>query len=193
MGRNIDLKKVYPWVKQIGDLHEDDSSIHCVAIDGTEAEVILPCHKLMGDLGVFYVLDAGESTFEMVQSSMLPDEMEESTLFGLACDNLLRDVEFRLCGTNWGGLGIVCGGHFEAASLCCPDIWNFVAQQVQEDFLVAVPARDVVIMAPISDKDKVHNLKVSVNRILSDGDHTLSDKIFYYNVETGIFSVDEVQ
>lgn len=189
MGREIDLNKIYPWIKQVEAVQKDTGLIHCTAGDGTEVEVFLPWHALMGDLGVFYVLDDDGESFEMVQTSMLPDGMEESELFHLACDNLLRDVEFQLCGTNWGGLGIVCGGNFEASSLCCPGIWNFVAQHCQEDFMVAVPARDVVIMAPVGDSDRVQNLKVTANRIFSGGDHTLSDKLFYYSVETGEFSV----
>lgn len=183
----INLDKVYPWIKQVENI-QTGGIINAVAADGTQVEVSLPWHLWLGDLGVFYVVDEGES-FQMVQTAMLPEGVDESALFERACDNLLRDIEFRICGTNWGGAGIVCGGNFEAASLCCPGIWAFVAQQYQEDFIVAVPARDVVILAPASAPDRVHNLKVTVDQIRSGGDHTLSDKLFLYSVENGTFSV----
>ena len=183
----INLDKIYPWIKQVEDI-QTGGIINAVAADGTQVAVSLPWHLWLGDLGVFYVVDEGES-FQMVQTATLPEGMDEAVLFERACDNLLRDIEFRICGTNWGGAGIVCGGNFEASSLCCPGIWAFVAQQYQEDFIVAAPARDVVILAPASDPDRVHNLKVTVDQILSGGDHTLSGKLFLYSVENGTFSV----
>lgn len=183
----IKLDKVYPWIKQVENI-QTGGIINVAAADGTQAEVSLPWHLWLGDLGVFYVVDEGES-FQMVQAAMLPEGMDESALFERACDNLLRDIEFRICSTNWGGAGIVCGGNFEAASLCCPGIWAFVAQQYQEDFIVAAPARDVVILAPASDPNRVHNLKVTVNQILCGGDHALSNRLFLYSVDNGTFSV----
>lgn len=187
MTNKTNLDKIYPWIKQVENA-KTGGLINVIANDGTQITVSLPWHFWMGDLGVFYVVDDGES-FQMVQTAMLPEGMDEAVLFERACENLLRDIEFRICGTNWGGAGIICGGNFEAASLCCPGIWAFVAQQYQEDFIVAVPARDVVILAPASDPDRVHNLKVTANQILSGGAHTLSSKLFYYCVESGSFSV----
>ena len=186
---SINLDKVYPWIKQVENI-QTGGIINAVAADGTQVDVSLPWHLWLGDLGVFYVVDDGES-FQMVQTAMLPEGMDEAALFERACDNLLRDIEFRICGTNWGGAGIVCGGNFEAASLCCPCIWAFVAQQYQEDFIVAAPARDVVILAPASDPDRVHNLKVTANQILSGGDHTLSGKLFSYSADKQEFQLCE--
>ncbi|MBQ6569685.1 MAG: hypothetical protein IJL87_05470 [Clostridia bacterium] len=187
MKNTVNLDKVYPYIKQVEGAGAGDV-VTVIANDGSQARVTLPWHIWLGDLGVFYVADEGD-ILKMVSSEMLPDGMDETALFKLACNNLLRDIEFRLCAADWGGTGIVCGGNFEASALCCPDIWSFVARQYKEDFVVAVPARDVVIMAPVADADRMHNLKLTVDNVLSKCEHPLSAKLFYYSVEKGCFTV----
>lgn len=186
MANELRFDKLYPWIKQV-DSDKKGDEFNLIANDGQEATVRLPWHLWMADLGVFYVIDDSEA-FAMVQSGMVPDGMTEDALFEKATENLLRDVEFQMVPTNWGGSGIVCGGNFEACAICIPGIAAFIGQQYGEDYVLAVPARDVVIMAPASDEDRIHNLKVTVRNVFESEDHPLSKHLFRYSIETHEFT-----
>lgn len=186
MANELTFDKVYPWIKQLEGSMDGDE-ITFTANDGTTAKAQVPWHLWMADLGVFYVIDDGDR-FQMLQSNMLPEGVTEDQLFEKACNNLLRDVEYRVAETNWGGNGLVCGGNFEACAICIPGIAEFLGQQYQEDFIMAVPARDVILMVPAGDDARVHNLKVTVKSIMEGGDHTLSKHLFRYSIETHEFS-----
>lgn len=182
------LDKVYPWIKCMEGEPTENGLISVVYSDDKEYKVSLPQHVWMADLDVLYVIDRGDH-FEILQSNLLPDGIDEQLLFEIACNNLNRDIEFRAVGTNWGGLGVICGGNFEASSICLPHITEFIGEQYQKDYIMAVPARDMMITALADDEEQITGLKESVKRIMKDGDHCLSKKLFHYSIETHEFTV----
>jgi len=176
-----DIKdKVYPWVKTI--------FTEGGAEGGKEIEVDLPMIKFLGDLGIFFVHDKGDS-FEFVQRAALPAGMTEEELYEISCQNLARDIDFELTPTNYGGYGILAGGDHEAGSLCLGFIWDYCAESIGEDLIVAVPAKDMVLMVGRSQTAELEEMKKLSSHILANGERTLTGQLLLYEKEARKFSL----
>lgn len=49
-------------------------------------------------------------TYEILKDNMLPPESDMEQIYHIACENLVRDVEFVISHTWYGGFGIVADG-----------------------------------------------------------------------------------
>lgn len=177
----INLNKVYPWIKSVGSDGETNF-ITAFAENGREGRRFpisenVPWHVFGEDVGVFYVFDTGDN-FTMAQYSMLPEGMTEDELYESACLNLMRDVEFHIQQTKYGGWGVICGGNFEASSILLLNVMNTIGEQYGCDFYFAVPARDMMVTAAFGDKKQLEGLERIIDNIFTDGESPLSKTIF---------------
>ncbi len=65
-------------------------------------------------------------------------------------------------------LMITNGGNYEAAMLIWDDIWPQIESVVEGDFYIAVPARDVLYVAPKSNPDAISRLTELIQRLFKD-------------------------
>lgn len=126
-----------------------------------------------GDLVIFYVVDDGYD-FGMLFKRDLPKHLTEEELHQIAVNNLERDIEYKLHETNFGGYGLIAGGNHEAGAICLPGIWNWLSEHIDNDLIVAVPAKDLVMMVPANDTDKISNLKIAVYETFKNGQRLLT-------------------
>ncbi len=178
---DLDLNKVYPWIKSV-ESGGETSFITAFAENGREGRRIpidedLPWHVFGEDVGVFYVFDMGDR-FTMAQYSMLPEGMTEDELYETACLNLMRDVEFHIQQAKYGGWGVICGGNFEASSILLMDVMEAIGEQYGGDFYFAVPARDMMVTAAFGDKEQLEGLEKIIDNIFENGYSPLSKTIF---------------
>jgi hypothetical protein len=178
--------KIYPGVKVFFTV-DDDPRNTPIQIDlKGEDEPIKK--EWLGDLGILYVADMGDR-FQILLKSDLPNEVTKEELHQLSVDNLNRDIEFRLHETSFGGHGLIAGGNHEAGSICLPNLWDWLVEYFNDNLIVAVPAKDLIMMVPESDKDKIANLKIFVHEIFKDGEKLLTKNIFKFDKETKIWSI----
>jgi uncharacterized protein YtpQ (UPF0354 family) len=137
----------------------------------------------LGDLAIFYVADKGDS-FQVLLERNLPQDVSKEQLHNFAVDNLNRDIEFKLHETSFGGHGLIAGGDHEAGSICLPGMWDWLTEHLNDSLIVGVPAKDLVIMVPESDTDKIANLKIFVHEIFKEGERLLTRNIFRFDRET---------
>jgi uncharacterized protein YtpQ (UPF0354 family) len=137
----------------------------------------------LGDLSIFYVADTGNS-FQFLLERDLPKDISKEELHQLAVDNLSRDIEFKLHDTSFGGHGLIAGGDHEAGSICLLGKWEWLTEHLNDNLIVGVPAKDLVILVPESNTDKVSNLKIFVHEIFKDGERLLTRNIFKFDRET---------
>lgn len=185
----LNREKIYPWVKAVftddgGDdandleLHADNEPIFKIWID---------------DLAIFYVADMGND-FQVLQRRHLPTSLSVEQLDELAADNLRRDIEFKLNPTNFGGYGLLAGGDHEAGAICLPEKWEWLADYFGDNLIVAIPSKDLVLMAPSASEDIVSSMKIFVHRIFQEGERLLTRNIFMYVKETQTWTiVDRIQ
>jgi uncharacterized protein YtpQ (UPF0354 family) len=173
--------KIYPWVKVFWTSDDDprNTSIQ-IELKGEDS----PIKKdWLGDLGILYVADMGNS-FQVLLERDLPKDMTTEELHQMAVDNLNRDLEFKLHDTNFGGHMLVAGGDHEAGSICLSGMWDWLAEHFNNNLIVGIPAKDLVIMVPESDTDKISNLKIFVHEMFKDGERLLTKNIFRFDKQT---------
>jgi uncharacterized protein YtpQ (UPF0354 family) len=136
----------------------------------------------LGDLAIFYVADTGDN-FQILLERDLPLDVKKEALHQLAVDNLNRDIEFKLHDTSFGGHGLIAGGDHEAGSICLPEMWDRLANHLSDNLIVGIPSKDLVIIVPESDIDKISNLKIFVHDIFKNGERLLTRNIFRFDRE----------
>jgi uncharacterized protein YtpQ (UPF0354 family) len=178
--------KIYPWVKVVYrpddpipdpknemDLEDDDRPI---------------AKSWLGNLSILYAVDNGDS-FSLIQKSDLTDYWTTERIHEISVDNLQRDVEFKLTKTTFGGHGLVAGGDHEAGSLCLTEIWDWCAENINDNLIVAVPAKDMVIIVPENDNEKIDKLKEMVTDIFQDGDRLLTKQLYKFDRQKSTWSL----
>jgi uncharacterized protein YtpQ (UPF0354 family) len=182
---------IYPWIKvalfDTDDMNETNESDDAPVfeLNGEEAPI---CKTWLGDLLIFYVVDKGDS-FQMLLQRDLPKDVTNDELHQLAIDNLASTVEYTLQETNFGGYGLIAGGNHEAGAICLPEIWDWLTDELNDDLIVAIPAKDLVLITPESDTDKTSNLKIFVHEIFKTGDRLLTKNIFRVDKATKQWSI----
>lgn len=168
--------KIYPWIKEeLIDLH---------ALNGKHiSENDTPVVSFIGGLKIIFVIKRGEDVYEVLKENMLPPECDIEALYQKACENLVRDVEFVIANTWYGGFGILADGHNEASSLCFKHIWQVCADKLQDDMLIMVPAKDTVLFAPVSDEDAVEKMKEHARGAYEQSAERISMKQFLFSQE----------
>ncbi|MBQ8804583.1 MAG: hypothetical protein IJZ53_13220 [Tyzzerella sp.] len=144
--------KIYPWIKES---LVDHAALNGKYISPNDTPII----SFVGDLMIIFAIKRGEDKFEILKDNMLPPGTDMAELYHIACQNLVRDVEFVISNTMYGGFGILADGHHEASSLCFKHIWSLCVDKIQDDLAIMVPAKDMVLFVPASDEKAITAMK----------------------------------
>ena len=109
----------------------------------------------------------------------------------MAIKNLENNIEFQLTPTDFGGYGILAGGDHEAGALCLDNLWEFCASQIGENLIVAVPAKDMVLMVGQSKTEALVKMKELSLNILQNGERTLTKHLLLYKAKDKTFTIYE--
>ncbi len=166
-------ERIYPWITQ--SLREPR------ALNGKRiSEKDTPLIDFVGDLMVLFVIKRGEESYEIIKDNMLPPDCDIEALYHMACQNLVRDVEFVIGNTMYGAFAILADGYHEASSLCFRHIWNVCAEKLKDDLLIMVPAKDTVLFAPASQDTAVEKLMLHAEQVYEAGPDRISRGAFIF-------------
>lgn len=140
--------KIYPWVKESLVDHEALNGKYISPKD-------TPIVSFVGDLMIIFVIERGEDTYEIIKDNMLPPDIDIEALYNIACQNLANNVKFVFSNTMYGGFGIIADGHHEASALCFKHIWSVCVDKLQDDVVIMVPAKDMVLFVPASNQKMI--------------------------------------
>lgn len=149
----FDARKVYPRVKK-NWAKDPAKEISLLAAgpnsnDYDDQYVML---RFMDKFVGMFVQDLG-SAFTYIRYPMLPEGMTVDELQKIAFENLSRDIVYRSYETNEKGIYLItCGGNFEAESICLLNVWRDVAKLLDDDIMVCVPTKDIVLYTKANDK-----------------------------------------
>jgi len=177
--------KLYPWVKVLLSDNEPQLTENVIELKEDESPIF---RDWIDDLTISYVFDMGDS-FQVLLKRDLPANISADELHAIAVENLDRDNEFMLRDTNFGGYMLTAGGNHEAGAICLPRVWQWLADHLNDSLVVGIPAKDLVLLVPKSDTDKVDSLKEFVQDIFIAGERLLTRNIFEYNKDTTEWSV----
>ena len=168
--------KIYPWVKE--------SLVDHVALNGKYiSPKDTPIISFVGDLMIIFVIKRGEDKFEIIKDNMLPPGTDMAELYQLACQNLVRDVEFVISNTMFGGFGILADGHHEASSLCFKHIWSVCADKIGEDLVIMAPAKDMVLFVQASNQKAIDAMVDYGNQAFERNKDKISKKLLLFKKE----------
>jgi len=165
--------KIYPWVKE--------TLVDHVALNGKYiSPKDTPIVSFVGDLMIVFAIERGEDKFEILKDNMLPPGTDIEALYQLACQNLVRDIKFVISNTMYGGFGILADGHHEASSLCFKHIWSLCAEKLNDDIVIMVPAKDMVLFVPASNKKQIEDMHVYGLEAYNRNKDKISDKLYLF-------------
>ena len=167
--------KIYPWVKE--------SLVDHVALNGKYiSPKDTPIISFVGDLMIIFAIERGEDKFEILKDNMLPPDTNMEELYQIACQNLVRDVKFVISNTLYGGFGILADGHHEASSLCFKHIWSLCAEQLDDDIIIMVPAKDMVLFVPASNQKQIKDMTDYGLEAYKRNKDKVSDKLYRFSL-----------
>lgn len=168
--------RIYPWVSA--------SLVEPAALGGKRISAEdTPLVSFVGDLMVLFVIKRGEETYEIMKDNMLPPDCDIEALYGIACENLARDVEFVIGNTMYGAFAILADGYHEASSLCFRHIWSVCTEKLKDDLVIMAPTKDVVLFAPASQEGVVEKMKLHGEQAYASGQHRISTGLFLFTEE----------
>lgn len=168
--------KIYPWLTQ--------SLVDHQAVNGKMiSEKDTPLVSFVGDLMILFVIKRGEETYEIIKDNMLPPNCDMEMLYHIACENLVRDVEFVIGNTMYGAFAILADGYHEASSLCFKHIWSMCVDKLQDDLLIMVPTKDVVLFAAASQEAVVEKMKIHAEQAYEGGNNRISTETYLFTKE----------
>jgi len=184
----IDLTKVFPRLKEI---YKDDAPQEYVTKGGQTIEIPeedSPVSKPFAqNLTVSYAIDMG-SHYQFIPNRDLTDEVTIDQLHEAALQNMVDEIaeNIQAHGDVTDVVMITNGGNYEAAMLIWEDIWPQIETVVGGDFYVAIPARDVLYVAPKSNPEAITRLNGLIQRLFDDETtHGLMVKHIYQRGENG--------
>ena len=167
---------IYPWVKE--------SLVDHAALNGKFiSPKDTPIVSFVGDLMIIFVIKRGEDKFEIIKDNMLPPDADIAELYQIACQNLVRDVEFVISNTMYGGFGILADGHHEASSLCFKHIWSVCADKIGEDLVIMTPAKDMVLFVPASNEKGIESMVEFGKEAFKRNKDKISEKLLLFKKE----------
>lgn len=168
--------KIYPWVKQT---LVDHKALNGKYISPNDTPII----SFVGDLMIVFAIKRGEDIYEILKDNMLPPDTDIEGLYRIACENLAKHVDFTISNTMYGGFGIIADGHHEASSICMQHIWNVCAEKLQDDIVIMVPSKDMVLFAPEKWTKQIESMKTyGLEAYQRNVDH-ISEELYLFKKE----------
>jgi uncharacterized protein YtpQ (UPF0354 family) len=130
---------------------------------------------------VSYVVDE-ENRLTFVQNRhLLAAGIDENAVHRAAMENLYRMAETHLKIQPHGPVfAIFMDGNFEASVLLLDTLWdNSFANYIREDFVAAIPSRDVLAFGDSSSTEANAELRAIADRVAAGAsDHTVSTSLY---------------
>ena len=101
-------------------------------------------------------------------------------LRALAVRNLRRILPDVMMQGTTSVLMFTAGGHFEPSLLLLDDIWSSGQLKVDGDIVVAIPARDMLLVTGSRDRAGLEKVRELATRFAAEGPYTLIDTLFVY-------------
>jgi len=165
--------KIFPIIKVSDTIYKEDLNFK---------ENEFPIYKkIAGDLVCFYAVDKGKY-LSLINKNNLPSELTFEELDELAKENLINKYskKIKTHETNFGGLGISCGGDYESSFLLINEVLDILAEELGENIIFGVPSKDIIVFINGNDPKALDGLKKMIEEIHKNGEKLLSKKLYSY-------------
>ena len=166
--------QIYPWVK--GEL-ADTKALNGKYISEKDTPVV----SFISGLRIIFVIKRNDDVYEILRDNMLPPDCDVEALYYTACENLVRDVEFVIANTWYGGFAILADGWNEASSLCFKHIWQVCVDKLKDDLVIMAPTRETVLFAPAMQKEAVGKMKLHGEQAYEQAGDKISKELMMFS------------
>ncbi len=169
--------KIYPWVKET---LVDHKALNGKYISPNDTPIV----SFVGDLMIIFVIERAEDTYEILKDNMLPPNADIEEIYRIACENLAKNVRFIFSNTMYGGFGIIADGHHEASSLCFKHIWSICTDKLQDDVVIMVPSKDMVLFVPAANQKLIDAMYAYGLQAYERNQDKISKKLYKFTKDT---------
>lgn len=166
--------RIYPWVKK--EL-TDPKALNGKGISEKNTPVV----SFIGGLSIIFVIKRNDDVYEILRDNMLPPDCDVEALYYVSCENLVRDVEFVIANTWYGGFAILADGWHEASSLCFKHIWQVCVDKLKDDLVIMAPTRETVLFAPAMQKEAVGKMKLHGEQAYEQAGDKISKELMIFS------------
>ena len=176
-----DIREMEAWVRQARAYLKPSLGPE-VAVDIQLSHEDSPVLRdLNNGLLVAYAVDQGHH-YSIVQNRHLAGTgIAADDLHRIGVGNLYELAHDRLRTQKHGSVtAILLDGNFEASVLLLDTVWeDSLADQVQGEFVVAIPSRDVLAFGDTQSPETLQELQGVIERVYRPGvDHLISDRLY---------------
>lgn len=175
----LDWRRVVPVIKDRAWLEESRRSL--LASGAKDVAKVAEVHEeYNGELTIFYAEDRERGIAFLTDEALNQAGLRRSELRALAVKNLgalLPAIELR--GEN-GLYLITAGGDYEASLLLLDGLWTgeYVAPKVKGDVVVAIPARDLLLVTGSQDAAGLARLREYARQAHAEASYALTPQLF---------------
>lgn len=173
----FDPKRIIPVIKDVRWLSEIRESFRAKGNKELEETV---CEPLNNELVIIYAEDDPKKLRYISPKDIEGTGLKREELRRLAVKNLkaiLPDIEVR---SGNGVFMISAGGNYEASLLLADGFWREKKIAVDGDYVVAIPARGLLLVAGSNDKAAILRIREFSNRAIKDAPYPLTSDLFVY-------------
>jgi uncharacterized protein YtpQ (UPF0354 family) len=169
----VDRTRIVPVIK---DKQWIDDNVNGLKARGLDAEFVFD--RLNNDLVIVYAEDDSARTRYLMSGEDLGVARKE--LKALAIANLRRVLPKVEMSVEDDVAVISAGGDYDASLLLIDDIWSGGQIKVEGDIVVAIPARNVLLVTGSQSRAGLRTMRTLVAKVAANGSHALTRTLFVY-------------
>lgn len=172
----IDVKRIVPVIKDRPWLKE---SIKEARDQGSEAEHFV-FDELNEDLLILYAEDGWQEIRYLTEKNLGELGLKQSDLKPLAIANLKKMLPQIQIGDLSPLLRLAADGTYDASLLLFDEIWSGGQIKVDGEIVVAIPARDILLLTGSKNKAGMSRLRTAAKDVAAAANYPLTDRLFVY-------------
>lgn len=130
------------------------------------------------ELEIYYAEDSPKNIRYLTEDAFAALGLERATLRERAVANLLGLIDGYEVRGGDGLFLITAGGDYEASLLLVDEVWNREAMPVDGDFVVAIPARDLLIVTGSNHRVAIDRLRAMAGESAATFSYSLTSVLF---------------
>lgn len=177
------LHSIYPYFKQMLPAEENEI-VETIPDDLSQVdkrkvysvpEMNIIIQNVCDDLSYMYVYDNGSGLEILQDSDLMELNISKDELHEIAMANFRQLISQKLNAQNNGeAFWFILDGNLEAGLVLVDEIWDQVEAHLNEEIVICVPSRDVIIATGKSNENIIADFTEKAIDILTNGDHPLS-------------------
>jgi len=169
----VDRSRIVPVIK---DKQWIDDNVSALKARGLEAAFVFD--RFNNDLVIVYAEDDPARTRYLMSGEDLG--VPRKDLKALAIANLRRVLPKVEISHEADILMVSAGGDYDASLLLLDEIWSGDQIKVDGDIVVAIPARNVLLVTGAQNRGGLRTMRTLVAKLSANGSHALTRTLFVY-------------